>query len=68
MRLTYRWRDAGIAQKTLSLILEVLFDKMKDMNLAMSRDVVTYFEELEKASTELAVAEDEMEFSRIMKF
>ena len=61
MRLTYRWRDAGIAQKTLSLILEVLFDKMKDMNLAMSRDVVAYFEEeLEKASTELAVAEDQM--------
>lgn len=65
MRLTYRWRDSGIAQKTLSLILEVLFDKMKDMNLAMSRDVVAYFEkELEKASQDLAFAEDEMRIFR----
>ena len=65
MRLTYRWRDSGIAQKTLSLILEVLFDKMKDMNLAMSRDVVAYFEEeLEKASKDLSVAEDQMKIFR----
>ena len=65
MRLTYRWRDSGIAQKTLSLILEVLFDKMKDMNLAMSRDVVSYFEEeLEKASKDLSVAEDQMKIFR----
>ena len=65
MRLTYRWRDSGIAQKTLSLILEVLFDKMKDMNLAMSRDVVAYFEEeLEKASQDLSLAEDQMKIFR----
>ena len=65
MRLTYRWRDSGIAQKTLSLILEVLFDKMKDMNLAMSRDVVSYFEEeLEKASKDLSIAEDQMKIFR----
>ena len=65
MRLTYRWRDSGIAQKTLSLILEVLFDKMKDMNLAMSRDVVAYFEEeLEKASKDLSLAEDQMKIFR----
>ena len=65
MRLTYRWRDSGIAQKTLSLILEVLFDKMNDMNLAMSRDVVAYFEEeLEKASKDLSVAEDQMKIFR----
>jgi uncharacterized protein involved in exopolysaccharide biosynthesis len=61
MRLTYRWSDSGIAQKTLSLILEVLFEKMKDMNLAMSRDVVAYFEkELEKASQDLTLVENEM--------
>ncbi len=38
---------------------------MKDMNLAMSRDVVAYFEkELEKASQDLAFAEDEMRIFR----
>lgn len=65
MRLTYRWNDAGIAQKTLSLILDVLFSKMKDMNLSMSRDVVAYFEiELENAAGNLSLAEQQMKIFR----
>lgn len=65
LKLTYRWQDAGIAQKTLSLMLDILISKMKDINLNMSRDVVAYFEaELEKAAAALEGAEDEMKIFR----
>lgn len=65
LRLTYRWQDPGIAQKTLSLMMEILISKMKDINLNMSKDVVAYFEaELEKAAGELESAENEMKIFR----
>lgn len=65
IRLTYRWRDPGVAQKTLELIVDILIRKMKNINLDMSRDVVAYFEaELEKAAQGLEEAEEEMKIFR----
>ena len=65
LKLTYRWQDPGIAQKTLSLMLDILISKMKDINLNMSRDVVAYFEaELEKAAASLELAENDMKIFR----
>lgn len=61
IKLTYRWRDPGIAQKTLKLMVEVLIENMKGINLQQSRDVVAYFErELEKAADSLELAEELM--------
>lgn len=65
LKLTYRWQDPGVAQKTLSLMLDLLINKMKDINLNMSRDVVAYFEaELEKADASLELAENDMKIFR----
>jgi succinoglycan biosynthesis transport protein ExoP len=62
IKLTYRWRDPGVAQKSLKLMVETLIANMKGINLQQSRDVVAYFER------ELAKAADSLEFvEEIMK-
>lgn len=65
IKLTYRWRDPGVAQKTLKLMVEILISNMKGINLQQSRDVVAYFErELGKAADSLEFAEEIMKTFR----
>lgn len=65
IKLTYRWRDPGVAQKTLKLMVEILISNMKGINLQQSRDVVAYFErELAKAADSLEFAEEIMKTFR----
>jgi len=65
IKLTYRWRDPGVAQKSLKLMVEILIANMKGINLQQSRDVVAYFErELAKAADSLEFAEEIMKTFR----
>lgn len=61
IKMTYRWRDPAIAQKTLELLTKILIENMRGISLQQSRDVVAYFEKkLEEAIEDLDGAEGEM--------
>ena len=65
IKLTYRWRDPGVAQKSLKLMVDILIANMKGINLQQSRDVVAYFErELGRAADSLEFAEELMKTFR----
>ena len=61
IRITYRWRDPAVAQKTLSLLVKILIENIRGISLQQSRDVVAYFErKLAEAIDDLEFAEGEM--------
>ncbi|MBF99338.1 MAG: hypothetical protein CMI36_10115 [Owenweeksia sp.] len=66
IKISYTWSDPGIVQSTLEILNDVFTDKMAQIKMGQSSDVIEYFQEQVKlASQRLQVAETKLKDFRI---
>ncbi len=66
VEMTYSWTDPGICQNTLAILNDVFTQKLIEIKVGQSNDVVTYYRrQVAQAKTELLNAEDSLAQFRI---
>ncbi len=66
IKISYTWADPGITQSTLEILNDVFTDKMAQIKMGQSSDVIEYFrEQVELANQRLQVAEAKLKDFRI---
>ncbi len=66
IKISYAWSDPGICQNTLEFLNQVFSDRLLDMKVDRSADVVTYFQEkVDEAKMDLENAESALVDFRI---
>lgn len=66
VQITYTWTDPGICQNTVEILNKVFTEKLIEIKLGQSKDVVKYFkQQVDEARMRLMAAEDSLAIFRI---